>query len=101
MLVCAFFVHLAHETAGAACTRHSLLPLIERDSVMETSGRSRREKAKSCLEAATQAPHPRCRPPRKRGTQYAAASRLDHYGLWNTGSPGRARSSRATTSGKG
>ena len=54
---------------------------------MQTSGRSRREKAKSCLEAATQAPHPRCRPPRKRGTQYAAASRLNHYGLWNTGSP--------------
>ena len=55
---------------------------------MQTSGRSRREKAKSCLEAATQAPHPRCRPPRKRGTQYAAASRLNHCGLWNTGSPG-------------
>src|SRR6266568_1933250 len=26
-----FFVHLAHETAGAARTRHSLLPLLERD----------------------------------------------------------------------
>ena len=24
-----FFVHLAHETAGAACTRHSLLPRFE------------------------------------------------------------------------
>src|SRR5690349_18677794 len=29
----------------------------------------------------------RCRPPRKRGTQYAAASRLKHDCLWNTGSP--------------
>ena len=44
---------------------------------MQTSGRSRREKAKSCLEAATQR-HTRCRPPRKRGIQYAAASRLNH-----------------------
>ena len=26
-------------------------------------------------------------PPRKRGSQYAAASRLDHDRLWNTGSP--------------
>ena len=31
-----------------------------------------------------------CHPPRKRGIQYAAASRLNHYWLWNTGSPGRA-----------
>ncbi|MGY2901031.1 hypothetical protein ACVWVY_000052 [Bradyrhizobium sp. URHC0002] len=28
-----------------------------------------------------------CRTPRRRGTQYAAASRLNHCGLWNTGSP--------------
>jgi hypothetical protein len=32
-----FFVHLAHETVGAARTRRSLLPLIERDNV-QTSG---------------------------------------------------------------
>ena len=31
-----------------------------------------------------------CRPPRKRGTQYAAASRLYLRRLWNTGSPGQA-----------
>src|SRR6201746_564731 len=29
----------------------------------------------------------RCRPPRKRGTQYAAAYRFNHRRLWNTGSP--------------
>ncbi|KRR11027.1 hypothetical protein CQ10_11420 [Bradyrhizobium valentinum] len=28
MLVCVFFAHLAHETAGAVITRHSLLPLL-------------------------------------------------------------------------
>ena len=28
MLVCALFVHIAHETAGAARTRSSLRPLI-------------------------------------------------------------------------
>jgi len=38
------FVHLAHETAGAASTRHSLLPLISRDDVMQTSGKECREK---------------------------------------------------------
>ncbi len=32
----------------------------------------------------------RCRPPRKRGTRYAAAYRFNHRGLWNTGSPGQA-----------
>jgi hypothetical protein len=31
MLVCALLVLIAHETAGAACTRHSLHPLIEGD----------------------------------------------------------------------
>jgi hypothetical protein len=28
MLVCALFAYFAHETAGAASTRHSLLPLF-------------------------------------------------------------------------
>jgi hypothetical protein len=32
-----------------------------------------------------------CHPPRKRGIQYPAASRLDLCRLWNTGSPGRSR----------
>ena len=87
MLVCAFFVHLAHETAGAARTRHSLLPLLGRDNEVQTSGKSCREKAKLCLEVATQAPHPHCHRPRMRAIQYAAASRLKHCCLWNTGCP--------------
>ena len=33
----------AHETAGAARIRHSLLPLFSRDNDMQTSGVSRRE----------------------------------------------------------
>ncbi|PJG50574.1 hypothetical protein CVM73_35575 [Bradyrhizobium forestalis] len=32
-------------------------------------------------------PYLRCHSPRKRGMQYAAASRLNHNCLWNTGSP--------------
>ena len=44
MLVCAFLVHIAHETAGAARTRSSLRPLLlRRDSFFQTSGASRRE----------------------------------------------------------
>jgi hypothetical protein len=45
---------------------------------MQTSGKPCREKAKLCLEMATQAPHTRCRHPRRRVIQYAAASRLKH-----------------------
>jgi hypothetical protein len=48
MLVCASTPSLAHETAGAASTRHSLLPL-RRDNVMKTSGAMRRENAKLYL----------------------------------------------------
>jgi len=44
MLVCAFFVHIAHETAGAARIRHSLLP-HSRDNEMQASGKSCRENA--------------------------------------------------------
>jgi hypothetical protein len=44
MLVCAFFLHLAHETAGAARTRHSLLPLFEGEP-SQSSDASRRETA--------------------------------------------------------
>jgi hypothetical protein len=45
---------------------------------MQSSGEIRRENAES---------HPHyCHAPRRRGIQYAAASRLKH-GLWNTGSP--------------
>src|SRR5207244_10405825 len=46
--------YIAHETAGAASTRHSLLPL-RRDKVQANLGRkSRREKARSCLRTLTQ-----------------------------------------------
>src|SRR5882757_5128065 len=43
-----FFVHFAHETAGAARTRRSLLPLFEGEMLMQTSGDQRRENAKLC-----------------------------------------------------
>jgi hypothetical protein len=40
----------AHETAGAASTRHSLRPLLSgREDVCKTSGETRRENAKVCL----------------------------------------------------
>ena len=55
---------------------------------MQTSGKSRREKAKLCLEMPTQAPHPRCHPPRMRVIQYAAAFGSNTTRLWNAGSPG-------------
>ena len=42
------FAQIARETAGAACTRSSLRPLISEGSeVMQTSGAMRREIAKS------------------------------------------------------
>jgi len=43
MLVCVFFTHFAHGTAGAARIRHFLLPLLSRDDDTQTSGASRRE----------------------------------------------------------
>jgi hypothetical protein len=45
MLVCALFVHIAHEIAGAARIRHSLRPLtIEgKENLWQTSGATRRE----------------------------------------------------------
>ena len=43
MLVCVFCALFAHETAGAACTRHSLLPLLRGTRFRQTSGASRRE----------------------------------------------------------
>jgi hypothetical protein len=47
---CALSLHIfAHGTAGAARTRHSLLPLFERDNEMKTSGQSCRENAKPRL----------------------------------------------------
>jgi hypothetical protein len=50
MLVCVSFAYaLARETAGAARTRLSLLPLLFGGAMfMQTSGAVRREKAKVC-----------------------------------------------------
>src|SRR5260370_13975948 len=46
MLVCVFSHNFAHETAGAARTRHSLLPLFGgTDRSQQSSGKSCREKA--------------------------------------------------------
>src|SRR5882672_4598989 len=44
MLMRALSVHIAHETAGAARTRHSLRPLYfeRREDYLQTSGASRR-----------------------------------------------------------
>jgi hypothetical protein len=54
---------------------------------MQISAKPCRERVKLCLEMATQLPHTHCHHPRMRVIQYAAASRLDHRRLWNTGSP--------------
>ena len=44
MLMRALLVHIAHETAGAARTRHSLRPLyFEGENYLQTSGDQRRE----------------------------------------------------------
>ena len=54
MLVCALFVHIAHETAGAARTRSSLRPLtIEGEEFPANLGRNRAARTRSCI---------RCRP---------------------------------------
>jgi hypothetical protein len=46
-----FFVHFAHETAGAARTRSSLRPLIsEGGTITQDSGASRRGIDRSCVE---------------------------------------------------
>jgi hypothetical protein len=42
MLVCVFCTLFAHETAGAASTRHSLRPLNSGRMILQTSGASRR-----------------------------------------------------------
>jgi len=46
-----FYAYIAHETAGAACTRHSLHPPFSEggDKFMQASGVMRRENAKSYL----------------------------------------------------
>src|SRR5665647_282710 len=49
MLVCASLHNFAHETAGAACTRHSLHPPFAAGDKRRNSGASRREDAWSWL----------------------------------------------------
>jgi hypothetical protein len=45
-----FLCNFAHETAGAACTRCSLRPLLEgKGNFWQTSDAMRREIAKACL----------------------------------------------------
>ncbi len=48
MLVRATYFSIAHETAGAACTRHSLRPPIFEGEPYQDSGASRRETAEVC-----------------------------------------------------
>jgi hypothetical protein len=50
MLVCAFLLHLAHETAGRIGRPASLRPILKRaGNFWQTSGAPRREIAKVCL----------------------------------------------------
>jgi hypothetical protein len=42
------YFSIAHEIAGAACTRHSLRPLIFEGEPDQDSGASRRETAEVC-----------------------------------------------------
>jgi len=57
MLVCALFVHIAHETAGAARTRSSLRPLtIEGEEYPANLGRNarrERERVSTVIALAT------------------------------------------------
>jgi hypothetical protein len=53
MLVCALFALIAHETAGAASTRHSLRPLLDGRMILQTSGLARRENAETYLSTSS------------------------------------------------
>jgi hypothetical protein len=58
-----FLMHNAHETAGAARTRHSLLPLfVRRDNELQNSGETRREDESAWLfEIQIPTRHPKVR----------------------------------------
>ena len=89
MLVCVFFTHFAHGTAGAARIRHFLLPRLSRDDDTQTSGASRRENVDVYLlfEIRIEIPFHHCEQAARhnktviarldRAIQYAAASRLN------------------------
>jgi len=87
MLVCVFFVHLAHETAGAARTRHSLLPLFSRDNVHANLGHFMPREGEAMF-VATQGAPDRCRRRARRsfreGGKPATTSWESRYGNWPT-----------------
>jgi hypothetical protein len=56
-----FFALIAHETAGAASTRHSLRPLLDGRMILQTSGVAPRDSGATFS----------CRHPRRRVTQYS------------------------------
>ena len=62
MLVCATLYTIAHETAGAASTRHSLLPLLGGKGISANLGRNA---SRECRHTFS------CRHPRRRVTQYS------------------------------
>jgi hypothetical protein len=74
-----FFVHFAHETAGAARTRLSLRPLLSGGSETDANlgHLMPRERGRTSSHRHR---------PRRRAIQYAAASQLRHGRLWHTGS---------------
>src|SRR5882757_1652422 len=61
MLVCATLSTLAHETAGAACTRHSLRPLLSREGETRRKARTNHV-ARMRMYDSQAVQHIRCRP---------------------------------------
>jgi hypothetical protein len=77
--VCAFYVHLAHETAGAARTRLSLRPLfLKRARTTQTSGDSRRENDRAYPTAVIACESGRSSMPRPLGSRLGVSGILDH-----------------------
>jgi hypothetical protein len=71
----------AHAASGATRIRHSLRPCLREGGSFPTTRTFRAARTKTLVSLNRHAP-------RKRGTQYAAAPRLKHKRLWDTGSPG-------------
>ncbi len=69
---------------GAIGTRLSLRPLIQSGETKSKARTIHVARMRSCVHTYTVIVR------LDRAIQYAAASRLKHRGLWNTGSPGRA-----------
>ena len=83
-----FFVHIARETAGAACTRSSLRPRYreraERDGKL---GQIMSRECEAVSSNSLSSPGLCAIAHKARATQYAAAHPLNRNRLWNTGSP--------------